>query len=73
MVIPLGASSVTFPITAVDDTLGDGNQVAVINATATDYFSVSASITVIDDDFPKVSTLSPVDNATAVAVEPIWW
>lgn len=66
--IPAGAASITFPIASVDDTVADGNQVVTVTATATDFFNVPASINVTDDDFPKVNTLSPADNATAVPV-----
>ena len=66
--IPAGQSFVTFAITAVDDILGDGTQVAVISASVLDFFSVPASIDVLDDDFPKVTTFSPADNSTAVPV-----
>jgi len=66
--IPAGQSSVTFAITAVDDLLADGNQTVVISASFVDFFSVPASIVVVDDDFPKVNALSPADNATAAPV-----
>ncbi|MBU6308315.1 MAG: Ig-like domain-containing protein [Planctomycetes bacterium] len=66
--IPDGQSSVTFSISGVDDLLSDGSQTSVITATATDFFSVSATVTVLDDDFPKPTNFSPADNATAVAV-----
>ena len=66
--IPAGQSSVTFSISGVDDRLADGSQTSVITATATDFFSVSATVTVLDDDFPKPTTFSPADGATAVAV-----
>ncbi|MEI8213159.1 MAG: Ig-like domain-containing protein, partial [Planctomycetota bacterium] len=66
--IPDGQFSVTFPITAVDDTLPDGTQVATITADAVDYFNVPASIDVLDDDFPKIVSVTPVDNATGVNV-----
>ncbi|MCY2977366.1 MAG: Ig-like domain-containing protein [Planctomycetota bacterium] len=70
VVLPAGpaGTSIAFPIIAVDDTVGDGTQRTVISASATDYFSVSASIDVLDDDFPKATALSPADNATAVPV-----
>ena len=66
--IPDGQSSVTFSISGVDDLLADGTQSSVITATATDFFSVSATVTVLDDDFPKPTNFSPADGATAVAV-----
>ncbi|MBU6173406.1 MAG: Ig-like domain-containing protein, partial [Planctomycetes bacterium] len=66
--IPDGQASITFPITAVDDTLPDGPQTVLITASLVDYFSVSASIRVDDDDFPKILSITPVDNATGVDV-----
>ena len=66
--LPDGQSSVTFSISGVDDLLADGTQSSVITATATDFFSVSATVTVLDDDFPKPTNFSPADGATAVAV-----
>ncbi len=70
--IPAGAASITFPITAVDDSIGDGTQTVLISATVdpqpSDYFSVPGTILVLDDDFPKVISLSPADDATAVPV-----
>ncbi len=66
--IAAGAASATFPITAVDDTIADGNQVVTITASAPDFFNVPAKISVADDDFPKFNSLSPADNATAVPV-----
>jgi hypothetical protein len=66
--IPDGQFSVTFPITAVDDTLPDGTQSVIISADAVDYFNVPASINVLDDDFPKIISVSPADNSTGVAV-----
>jgi hypothetical protein len=65
--IPAGQASVTFPITAVDDLLSDGTQTVTISASVTDFFSNPATIDVLDDDFPKVTILSPADNAVAVS------
>jgi hypothetical protein len=66
--IPDGQASVTFPITSVDDTLPDGPQTVSITASVVDYFSVAASIRVDDDDFPKILSITPADNATGVDV-----
>ena len=66
--IPNGQASVTFTITGVDDTVPDGPKTAIISATAVDYFNVSASIIVEDDDFPKIVSITPLDNATDVSV-----
>ena len=67
--IPDGAAFVTFPITAVDDAVIDGDKTAVIDATVPEFFSVTASINVLDDEFPKSTSFSPADNATAVPVD----
>ena len=64
--IPDGQSSVTFAITAVDDTLSDRTQTVTITATSAVYAASSASIRVTDDEGPKVVTLTPPDNSTAV-------
>ncbi len=67
--IPDGQSSVTFNITGVNDTIVDGSQAVVITATAVDYFNVPATVTVLDDDFPRIVSVSPADNSTAVPVD----
>ena len=66
--IPDGQASATFQITGVDDLAADGSQTSVISASVTDFFAVSATITVLDDDFPKPTGFSPADGATAVPV-----
>ncbi len=48
VVIPANQASVSFTITAADDTLLDGSQVVTITGSATGYTSVSQSITVTD-------------------------
>ncbi len=59
VVIPAGAPSVTFPITAVDDALADGTQsVTVTAASAPEYLPGTANIQVLDVAF------SPADNST---------
>ena len=45
-----GQTSVTFPISAVDDTESDGPQSISITAASTDYLSVSLALTVTDDE-----------------------
>ncbi|MFD0894464.1 lamin tail domain-containing protein [Luteolibacter ambystomatis] len=47
--IPANQTSVTFPITAVNDTFPDGGKTAIITATATDATSPTLSLTVQDD------------------------
>jgi hypothetical protein len=66
VLIPDGQSSVTFPITAVDDSLSDRKQTVTITATSVVYAQSTASINVLDDEGPKVLTLTPADNATGV-------
>lgn len=66
-----GPVAVTFPITAVDDSLKDGPQVVVFTASTNvvpTYLSGTASIRVLDNDFPTATAISPADNATAVPV-----
>ena len=66
VLIPDGQSSVTFPITAVDDSLSDRTQTVTITATSAVYAASSATINVLDDEGPKVVALTPPDNATGV-------
>ncbi len=66
--IPDGQASATFSITGVDDTIVDGTQVVTIDASVVDFFSVPAQINVLDDDFPKIVSVTPADNSTGVAV-----
>jgi autotransporter-associated beta strand protein len=68
VVIPDGAASVTFVITAVDDTSTDGRQTTTISASAPGYSSVGAMLAVEDDDFPLLIGASPSSGATGVAV-----
>jgi hypothetical protein len=48
--IPVGTSSVTVPVAAVDDDLVDGAQVAVFRATATGHIHSETALTVTDND-----------------------
>ncbi|MFZ4733435.1 MAG: Ig-like domain-containing protein, partial [Pirellulales bacterium] len=64
--IPAGELSVTFPITAVDDSQPDRGQVVTITATATAFVPASAAITVNDDEGPKIIALTPPDDSTGV-------
>ena len=52
--IPANASSMTFDIQAVDDTDVDGTQAATITASAENYVSGVASVSVLDDETPGV-------------------
>ncbi|OCR02748.1 hypothetical protein BCD67_17930 [Oscillatoriales cyanobacterium USR001] len=48
--ISIGQNSVTFPVSAVDDTIVDGTQTVKLTASATNFSSVSAEIKVTDND-----------------------
>ncbi|MFO0014801.1 MAG: Ig-like domain-containing protein, partial [Planctomycetota bacterium] len=62
--IPSGVRSLTFPVTAVDDTLFDRTQGVSISASATNYTSAAGTIRVTDDEGPDVVSVVPADNAT---------
>ena len=64
--IPDGQLSVTFPITAVDDTDADRAQLVSILAAADPFASATASIQILDDEGPKVVSLTPAADATGV-------
>jgi len=53
--IPAGATSVTFPVTVVDDGQIDGNKAATITASASGFQTGSDSATVVDDNVPQLS------------------
>ncbi len=55
VVIPAGATSATFVVTAVDDSLADGQQTVSISADATGYTGGSDTIDILDDDDPALS------------------
>ncbi len=59
VVIPAGQSSITFPVTAVDDTLLDGSQVVQISGSMLNAVSVPANLTVTDFETISLSTASP--------------
>ncbi len=50
--IPAGAASATFPIAAVDDAWADGPQPVTITATAANFITGMAEVTVTDDGDP---------------------
>ncbi len=60
--IPAGASSATFTVTAVDDSILDGTQTVAIGASASGYQSTSANVQVTDDESAAL-TLSLATNA----------
>lgn len=53
--IPAGAASVTFVISAVDDAIADGNQIANISVSAAGLTSASAPVTVVDDETARLT------------------
>ena len=57
-----GETSATFPITAVDDGIADGDQLAVISATAPAFVAGQSEITVLSVAF------IPLDDSSAVPV-----
>ena len=62
--IPDGADSVTFTVTAVDDTVADGTQTTDITATATGFEDGTVTVDVIDDEAPTlVVTLAATEIA----------
>ncbi|MCC9601569.1 M12 family metallo-peptidase [Stieleria sp. JC731] len=74
VVIPDGSQSVTFPITAVDDSILDGNQIATITAFESNHISGSESIDVIDDEFAAFGPFIGVDfNVNSNSPTPANW
>ncbi len=63
--IPANQTSATFDVTAVDDTLVDGNQTVTLTASATGVASATSVITVQDD-----GDLPPPANVLTVSVSP---
>ncbi|MHB8862117.1 MAG: DVUA0089 family protein [Pirellulaceae bacterium] len=55
IVIPAGESSVSFVVTAQDDTLLDGTQTVTIDASATNYFGIGATVDVTDFEALEVT------------------
>lgn len=47
--IPAGQTSVTFPVTAIDDSDADGTQFATVTASAPDNNDESFDLTITDD------------------------
>ena len=58
--IPAGQSSVTFTVTAVNDTVIDGTQTARITGTATLYTAGNISMTVADRNWPLLPSTEQV-------------
>jgi hypothetical protein len=53
--IPEQVSMVTFKVTAVDDTLADGDQTTVITLQGTGLEPIQLSVTVIDNEVPRLT------------------
>ena len=64
VLIPDGQRSITFPITAVDDSLFDRTQTVTISATTAGYTDGLRTIKVTDDEGPDILSLVPADNST---------
>jgi len=58
--IPAGQSSVTFTVTAVNDTVIDGTQTARITGTAALYTAGSISLTVADRNWPLLPSVEQI-------------
>jgi hypothetical protein len=70
VVMPDGASSVTFPITAVDDVVIDATQTVTITANTAGYLGGSSTIDVINDDIAQTFVVdfnSDIDNGNTTA------
>ncbi len=50
IIIPAGASSATFTVSAIDDLIADGDQLANITATASGFLSATSVLTVTDNE-----------------------
>ena len=60
--IPAGQESVTFTVTGVDDLIPDGDQTVTLTATATGFQAGSASITVTDNEVPRLVIQVPANG-----------
>ncbi len=56
--IPIGQVSTTAPLASVADGVNDGNQAAIITATAAGFAPASATVTVSDSDLPDLFVAS---------------
>ena len=66
--IPAGQSSVTFSVSALDDTVLDGNQVTQLTPAATGYESAAATITVTDAETLSVTVdVNPISEFGGIA------
>jgi murein DD-endopeptidase MepM/ murein hydrolase activator NlpD len=60
--IPSGASSVTFTVTAVDDTLAYGDRSATLNASVNGFTSGVSQLAILDDDLATLSLSLSVNS-----------
>lgn len=58
--IPAGQASVTFNLGVLNNALVDGSRNAVLTASANGYGNGSATLTVTDDDTPRLTVTTPV-------------
>jgi hypothetical protein len=58
VVIPLGATSVSFPVRAVDDNVADGPREVTLFARATGFMTASANLIVLDNEAASNGVLS---------------
>ncbi len=55
VLIPAGSSSVTVPISVVDDSLSEGDSAVQLTASAVGFLSGAQSLIVLDDDQPELT------------------
>lgn len=74
--IPAGSSTVTVPITPINDTLSEGDETVIVTLAASAGYLVgnpaAAIVTIDDDDFntaPQVTLVSPAKNAIGIPTE----
>lgn len=68
--IPAGATSASFPVTAVDDTLVESNRTVLIGAAAVGFTAPSDTLTVLDNDV-RALTLQVVASTVAENAGPV--
>ncbi|MFA6288589.1 MAG: S8 family serine peptidase [Opitutaceae bacterium] len=61
--IPAGATSASFTITILDDTVADGNRDVVLSATAAGNLAGSATVRVLDDEGGSLTLTAPATIA----------
>jgi len=71
VVIPVGASSASFTITAVDDDATDGMQRATITATAIGFSADAQEVLVADDELPYQNPVRVLDVNGDTFVSPL--